>query len=315
MYFLSRSDQQQEISSFKEEILRRAAVGDTTSYLYIVPTSAAARKLIDAITIASAGRAIELPAIVSLDEFIGRLARAIRPSTRVLSPAESAVFIELALKDLLRQNALHYFEGDPNPGPKLPIQRGTFQRIVASIASLKESGISPEKLIEDISRAQSDPERLIADNSSLRRSGDLAAIYRSYQVRLGSEFTDRTGQYGIVTSYFELPSSVITELQLLKINRIFRQIFPKVTDIFIGSFIKIPVPAREILFALSRLEEVNLVFELDYSPKNDSLFALVRKFIAQATQDGFSLYSGNDQDSTAHNSSKFLRENLFHPSG
>src|SRR5439155_12543387 len=129
----------------------------------------------------------------ALEDFISRIARFIRPDIHLLAPQESAVFIELALKDLLRQNALNYFEGSADNSPKLPIHRGTFERLVAGIAGLKEHGITPEKLSEDIKKAESDPVRLIADRSALRQAHDVAKIYEEYERKLGPEFTDKNG--------------------------------------------------------------------------------------------------------------------------
>src|SRR5437870_2769297 len=101
MYFLSRSTNELHFSSFEEEISRRAKNGDTKSYLYIVPTGAAARELINWVTEESSPHTISLPNILSLDDFITRLARFAHPAVRLLSPPESAVFIELSIKDLL----------------------------------------------------------------------------------------------------------------------------------------------------------------------------------------------------------------------
>jgi len=289
MYFLSRHNNGFDFSSFDEEISRRAKNGDTKSYLYIVPTEAAARELINWVTELCSPRAITLPNILSLDNFIGRLARNIKPDIRVLSDPETAVFIELALKDLLRQNALHYFEGDSEPAPKLPIHRGTFERLVAGIAGLKETGISPEKLSEDIKRAESDTERMIADGSALRRSHDLAAIYKRYQEKLGSRFTDKSGQYLIVADYFELPSKIISEGLLKRIEKVFSTLFREVTDIFIGSFIRLHEPARQILFALSHFDGVRLTFGIDYEKRNDALFALQDRLVREAQEASFSI--------------------------
>src|SRR5258706_13509271 len=100
MYFLSRSTDDLGFSSFEEEISRRAKNGDTKSYLYIVPTGAVARELINWVTNECSPLAIALPHILSLDDFISRMARFIRPDIHLLSPQESAVFIELALKEL-----------------------------------------------------------------------------------------------------------------------------------------------------------------------------------------------------------------------
>ena len=70
MYFLSRDRKDIGYSSFEEEISRRAAIGDTQSYLYIVPTGAQARELINWVTELCSPRAITLPNILSLDEIV-----------------------------------------------------------------------------------------------------------------------------------------------------------------------------------------------------------------------------------------------------
>ncbi len=316
MYFLARDNNVSGFSSFEEEISRRAKNGDTKSYLYIVPTGAAARELLNWITELCSPRAITLPNIISLDDFVARLAHIIKPSIRVLSDAESAVFVELALKDLLRQNALHYFEGDSDPGPKLPIHRGTFERLVAGIVGLKERGITPKKLADDTTRAESDSARMIADRSSLRRSHDLAAIYGAYERKLGTDFTDKSGQYSIITDHFELPSEIISEGQQTKIKKVLSGLFRGVTDIFIGSFIRIHEPARQILFALSRLEEIRLTFGVDYEENNESLFALQGRLVHQAQDDGFAFLSpqqGENKISTGVDTfQKNLRRSFFY---
>ncbi len=318
MYFLTRNKGVLGFSSFEEEISRRAKSGDTKSYLYIVPTGAIARELTNWVTTLCEGQAITLPHILSLDDFIRRLSLFIKPDIRVLSDAETAVFIELALKDLLRQNALHYFEGDSKPEAKLPIYRGTFERLVAGITGLKESGIKPEKLIEDIKRAEADGERLIADRSSLRQAHDLAAIYKAYEVKLGSTFTDKYGQYGIVGRHFELPTETLTEGQLEKITKVFAALFNGVTDIFIGSFIRLHEPAREIFFALSHLQGVRLIFGVDYERANEPLFALQEHLVRRAEEEGFIFIIPKDKkDSPPEKITSFqkiLRNSFFNSS-
>lgn len=315
MYFLSRNKDEIEFSSFEEEISRRAKNGDTKSYLYIVPTGAQARELINWVTELSSPRAITLPSIISLDDLISRFARYIRPDVRILSDAETAVFVELALKDLLKQNALRYFEGSSNTGAKLPIPRGTFERLVAGIAGLRENGISPENLEEDIKKAESGSERLIADRSALRRAHDLAAIYKAYEGRLGTEFTDKSGQVSIIADHFELPSDIISEGQRKKIEKIFGTLFRGVTDIFIGSFIRLSEPAQQILFAFSEIENVRLTFGIDYEKNNEPLFALQERFFRRASDEGFALVKGDRQQSVTlpevQGFQNILRNSLF----
>ena len=147
MSVLSRDKSELNFSSFEEEISRRAKNGDTKSYLYVVPTGAQARELINWVTELCSPRAITLPNILSLDDLISRLARYISPDVRVLSDAESAVFVELALKHLLKQNALHYFEGNSNSVAKLHILRGTFEVHVAGSPGCGDSVSCPEYLM------------------------------------------------------------------------------------------------------------------------------------------------------------------------
>jgi ATP-dependent helicase/nuclease subunit B len=289
MYFLSRDTADLEYSSFEEEISRRAKKGDTKSYLYIVPTGAHARELINWVTELSSPNAIALPNILSLSEFISRIARYVRPDVSLLSDPESAVFIELALKDLLKSNALEYFEGSTKPSSKLPIHRGTFEQLVAGIAGLKENGITPEKLTNDINRAELDFERTIADRSALRRAHDVASIYSEYEKRLGGRFTDTYGQYNIVSEHFELSSGARSPGEQMKIKKVMNVLFPEVSDIFIGTFIRLQEPARRIFFALSNVENIRLIFSSDFEKNNESLFALQDKFIRKASEEGLAL--------------------------
>jgi ATP-dependent helicase/nuclease subunit B len=315
MYFLARNIDDLGFSSFEEEIARRAEAGDTKSYLYIVPTGAQARELINWVTELSSPNPITLPNILSLEELITRLTRFARPDIRHLSPAESAVFIELALKELLQSNSLEYFEGDHKPSPKLPILRGTFERLVAAIAGLKEHGITPEKIAEDLTKAGSQPERKLADRSSLRKANDVAAIYSLYENKLGDKFTDTEGQYKLLAEYFELPTTVISANQQSKIHQAISSLFPEITDIFVGSFIQIPQPAQTILFALSHLDSIRLTFGLDYGKDNSSLFAIQERFMQQAAKNGFVLVApslkSDSVSSQAHTFQHILRESFF----
>src|SRR5207248_6110042 len=84
----------------------------------------------------------------------------------------------------------------------------------------------------------------------------------------------------------------------VKIQKIFSALFPEVQDIFIGSFIKLHEPARQILFALAHLKNIHITFGVDHEKNNSSLFALQEDFVAKAMQQNFTLTSSKEKNAT-----------------
>ncbi|MEI8133865.1 MAG: PD-(D/E)XK nuclease family protein [bacterium] len=312
MYFLSRTIDELGFSSFKKEIERRARAGQTESFLYIVPTGAQARELINWVTECASPRAIRIPHILSLDDFIQRLAVLAKPHLQWLTDAESAVFVELALKDLLRSNSLDYFESDGASSSRLPIPRGTFELLLAGIAGLKEHGISPNRVSDDLKNANNDPSRKISDHSALRKANDVAAIYQAYENKLGDTFADAKSGFGIVSEYFELPTGTLTAQQLARIEDAIKSLFPKITDIFVGSFIELSEPAIVTLLSLTRLSGIRMVFGIDYTPENNPLFTIQERFVHRATESGLALITPKESVDRSNSTIALFRQRLKH---
>ncbi|MFI5264752.1 MAG: PD-(D/E)XK nuclease family protein, partial [Candidatus Kapaibacterium sp.] len=109
-----------------------------------------------------------------------------------------------------------------------------------------------------------------------------------------------------------MPGEVFSISRQRKIGKIFTTLFSGVADIFVGSFIKIPEPAQQILFALSQLENARLIFGVDYEKKNEQLFALQERLLHQAQQEGFLVTSpGAGQNTNLISFRRSLRQSLF----
>ncbi len=285
MHFLTRQKDilTTDFSSIEEEIERRVRLGDAESFMYIVPTGAWARELITRIVEFAAPKAIRVPHVLSLQEFISRIHGSVRPYKRIISDSESSVLIELAMSELFTENKLTYYEEREGRGRSLPIPKGTFEKLSTALISLKRRGISPKRLHEDVERVEKESYR----TTELRRAKDLHSIYERYEVKLGKTLTDTYGTHHDIIEYLSLPASEHSPLQIDQITEFFRRSFPNVSDIFVGTFIDMDEPARLILNAMSHATDVNIFFRVEDAAINTTLFHSQQEFITKQSEDGF----------------------------
>ncbi|HEY6170747.1 MAG TPA: hypothetical protein VIX80_00680, partial [Candidatus Kapabacteria bacterium] len=199
MDFLTNAKQPLTFTSFREEIARRVSAGDTSSFIYILPTGAWARQEISRVVEIASPRTVAVPHIYSMQEFVGKLHAKLQPFKRVVSTGESAVLIELAIRKLFKDGALRYYQ--EREGTALPLAQGTFEELIAAIATLKEKGITTKMLADDIVRKEKSVEGAL-ESTDLRRTRDLHTIYDRYEITLGDNLVDEYGQYLRLTEQF-----------------------------------------------------------------------------------------------------------------
>lgn len=251
--------------SFEAEVTARVLAGDRRNFLYIVPTAAEARDLINRITALCRDRALMLPHILSLGEFITALRTVVRPQLQLISAGQSAALIELSIRELFARGALHYFEERSSAGPGLPLFQGTFDEIVAAINGLKEQGVSVERLGELLERAPQ-------ENSERRKLQDIHAIYSAYTDRIRDSLVDLYGQYFILIDRLALPIRSGEDAKAREYAAFFRMAFPNVRDVLIAPFVRFTEPALDLLLPLGSVDELNVTFALDRENVNPELF-------------------------------------------
>ncbi len=258
MFLATNIQEQAPRRAFALEVSDRVAGGTIASLLYIVPTGAEARDLINRVTTLVAGKATIVPNILSLSEFITRLCEQLRPDLELISESQSNAILELVIRELFEKGRLSYFEARGNSAASLPLFAGTFDEIAATIAAMKEQGVTPERL-------QTLLERLDAEEASsqYRKLRDITLIYSAYQEKLSSKFIDHYGQYLLAEKLLRDP---------LELAAILKALFPEVTDVIVAPFVRFPEPITSLLRRLIAQQEIGVHIGFDLEPNNTELF-------------------------------------------
>ena len=181
---------------------------------------------------------------------------------RVDEPVISLLFNQAILSV---RDELKYFSARER-GSILP--HGTFEKIIHVIQKLKESGIYPETLIDEIGTSEED------EQAKLR---DIVKIYLAYQTLLTSlDGFDAEGTF----------NTLHNDCSLQKFEKAFRELFPAAQEVLIVGFDEFTDP--EIGF-IEKLCSINLGVSLifDFQLGNPALFGHLEKNYKRFTELGF----------------------------
>src|SRR5713101_613369 len=251
------------IRTIDEEIHRRLQRGETETFLYVVPTKRKLRELQRELLHIVPIRTSPGIHLFTLETLATRLyAISCTPKQVVSGPAQ-AVLLYKAFERV--KNNLHYFAVQ-NSVKALP--KGTFQKIIDVINNLKEAGVYPSALYQELESAE------VGERSKLR---DILAIYEQYESELGDQFIDLGGMYKDL-NYRWQPETA---------HPLFRKVFPQVDAIFVAGFDEFSDPELTMMENLARLENIGMVVSFDYHPENDELFGHLRENYQKFADLGF----------------------------
>ena len=309
MPLLSNKNRPTSFISLEAEARARAASGDGESWVFIVPNRIAQRRMERDMLEAARGRALPQLNILTLADLAGKLAIGAFSGFRPIGDGESAVLIELSIRELLRERKLSFFEGaaqekDGN-GDELafPIRRGTFELVVNTIRQLKESGVTADDIEDDLIKSQSKGE-----TTEVRRARDIFAIYQAYQKRLQDhELMDTHGQTLLVNErYKSSPSAGKVSF----IEQDFHAAFPNASDIFISGFYYLEPPSVALITRLAAIPNLSITIELEEDKKNPDLFAGLIDLDARLREKG--VYTIHRAQKENHPFSDYIGKHLFH---
>lgn len=292
MPYLARKGRTLPQGSLKKEIEHLLDSSTLAEALFILPTGGWARQLQRHAIEYAGTRTVAQPNIYSLQEFIAKLASALRPHKRLISDAEVAVLVELAIRDLFRSGSLLYYE-ERNVGTSYPLPRGTFELLIAGIGGLKQKGVRPDDLRDLLERKEKDATEA-KQHSELRKLRDLVAIYSAYEDRLGVSLTDLYGQYADLADALGL-RGVSRSSEAV---RLFTEVYPGVKRILLSGFTSIDEPVRHILNAFDASGVVSVIYEVEDVRKNPFLFKRHNDLVEAQLAEGFT-YSELDNGKTS----------------
>jgi ATP-dependent helicase/nuclease subunit B len=311
MPLLSNKNRPVSAASLEAEPRERATSGDGESWVFIVPNRIAQRRMERDMLEAARGRTLPKLNILTLADLAGLLAAKGYPDLRLIGDGESAVLIEISIRDLLKEHKLSFFEraatagsiptlNDPEKGNEqaFPIPRGTFELVVNTIRQLKESGVAEVDIERDLFLSQSKGE-----TTEVRRARDILAIYLAYQNWLRErKFMDTHGQMLLVNERFKKTEGnpVIED---------FRAAFPKTREIFISGFYYLEPPSVTLISKLATIPDLTITIELEENKSNPDLFAGLIELEAKLKEHGFhALKQARKDADPLHN---YIGEHLF----
>lgn len=271
--------------------IRRSTVGEAS--ILVVPTKRRIRHLTREVVSKSnvvAGR-LNLFTLELLALEIFRAAYDVRV---IEDPIKTLLFGQ-ALE--ASRNELQYFSVRTHSG-SLP--RGTLDKIIHVISHLKEYGIYPFQLLEELASEEDE------DKPKLK---DIVTLYVAYEEALTElDSVDTAGVFRLLA--FDCPEQTFASA--------FREVFPLVQSVSIDGFDEFTEPELAVIRKLTSLDiDMSVVF--DFQHGNDSLFGHLtenyRRFIemgfAPASEPGCHDLWQRRQDATVRQILDHARQHLF----
>lgn len=250
-------------SQNSRSIPERIQQTDFTGWLVIVPTKRRIRHLTrEIIQTTPAKIAPPLP-VHTIETLAAGLFR-VTSQRRLLQGATQTLLLHKAL--LASKNRLRYFSLRKR-APHL--HRGTFEKIVNVINRMKETGIYPSQLRDEID---------LADRDEFRKLEDITTIYEQYESELDAvQAVD--------------PAGVIKSLSLdctsERFEAAFRTQFPQVESVTVSGFDEFTGPELGLVAKLSSLPGLSVALEFDYMHGNPALFGQLEENYRRFVQLGF----------------------------
>ncbi len=218
-------------------------------FVVIVPTRRRIRHLVREVMRITGNPVTPAFPFYTLELFATRLYRATRAPRRILRGPLQTLLFESAVQK--RQDELGYFA--PR-GSRSKLPPGTFEKIVEVILHLRESGVTPARLMEEACEAPLDERRKLQD---------IAVIAGEYDAEL--ERGGATDVPGLIASFG-------ASCPLEDFIPLFRRLFPAVDLLSLAGFDEFTGPELDILQRLTSVPGLAVTLLFDFEPGNPALF-------------------------------------------
>ncbi len=253
------------IQDFESEICERLTDGRADSFILVVPTRRRIRQLQREFLEVVPLKAAAAFHLCTLDMLASKLYAVSGSPRRVVAGAIRSLLFERAIQKC----DLGYFQPHvPSPTGKLKLPRGTFRRLSEVVNGLKEDGVYPHVLRDEIERTE------MSEKAKLT---DLYNIYSFYEQELGERFTDTGGIFKDLNS----------SLNFGNVTPVFRTAFPNVDTLFISGFGGFARPEVNLINTFSLAEGVSTFISLDFYRRNRQLFGHLEENYVRLVGRGF----------------------------
>jgi ATP-dependent helicase/nuclease subunit B len=234
------------------------------SFVAVVPTHRRLRHLTREIIRSVPGSTVPALPLHTLGSLATIMFQNLFGPQRIVEGPVQALLYDGAVKACARD--LRYFT---LAGRDARMSRGTFEKIIDVINNLKESGIYPEILEEEISAAELDEQQKLRD---------IAAIYKSYDAALDAMgAVDMGGLFKSLRLHCTQP----------QFERSFRNLFPNVNTISLAGFDEFTEPELDFIRKLCAVKELSVSLVFDYLAGNSELFGHLEENYRRFREMGF----------------------------
>ncbi len=274
----------------RREIELRIKTGKFDTFIYIVPTRRKLRELRREFPTFADGEVMPELNLFTLELFARRLyfGTGLEKPKKLISDTIQSLTFQIAIENVIDE--LEYFRA---PGQSGQIPKGTVDKIIDVIIGLKEDGVYPANLYDEIERISKKEEKI--------KLQDLVKIYEQYEGLLMSNgFIDVPGIFKELNDILN-PGNV---------NSIFRSVFYNVDLIFIEGFSMFRLPETNFIKSLTNVADLSIVIWFDYFEKNNNLFGHLDECYNRFIDAGFKKYEirpKTENDKFA----KYLNKYLF----
>lgn len=269
--------------------------GGFDDMIFIVPTGRRTR-LVSRTAVRSLARKSGLPAgelpVFTLERFVRLCARQLMGAKcpRLVSDA-----YRLALMEEAAEKAdLRFFRGGRNS-----LSPAALERLTNVIHGLKEDGVTPASLWNDVRRAETGAQDA-GEELDANRLRDIASLYEMYEALLGATLADYPRLLNIVSQVLRgerdpltMESIAVPDDHPLSIRERWEAIFPGKKALLIDGFSEFKKPEQDFLSLLA-FAPFHVRIYLDYSKKNGPLFGNLEETLGSLQHAGFNTYAPDE---------------------
>lgn len=230
--------------------------------ILVVPTKRRMRHLVRDLVLVGRG-CITAPRIFTLELLAEAVALNIYPQYRIVEePVRTLLFHQAIAESGVRFKYFRLRHRDHQ------VPAGTFEKIVNVLARLKETGVYPAHLVDELTSV---------DDDERPKLEDIISIYQTYDELLESvNGLDHEGVFKLL--HTECPEAAFV--------RSFKDVFPDARKISIVGFDEFTLPELSFLEKLGKVG-VDIKLEFDFAPGNRSLFGHLEENYRNLTEIGF----------------------------
>lgn len=252
------------ISTIDLEVQERLLRNETATFLYIAPTNRKVRDLKREFLLRIPGGTAPAFHLFTLETLVARLFAALCPPRRFVAGPLLAVLMEEAVRSVAPDLAYIQLRGRQQRLPK-----GTLQKIIDVITTLKEEGVYRTSLHAEIEAA---------GGTERPKLEDILRIYEAFDAILGETYVDAPGMFKALNETWEAETAA-TAVQNL---------FPGLDSVIVSGFDEFSDPELAMLYNLSSIPGIGMLVSFDYHLDNDEIFGHLKenykKFISMGFQ-------------------------------